>query len=214
MNNPFKWLDRIVIAGLLIAGFALQATASTPVQIGGRHGINFFPSIFQGTVQSFTYNQINSTTGSGLTSSLCLTSVGSLTGIQVGAVIADTTNATYITAGTKVAALPGSCSTGQIQMTADAAHNLSGDTLSFTNPAGLSAATQATTQVFLISCTTNCYFLVSTPGTLATSATGTFVLANTPVYFGVVGGQYISVIQSATTGTANITEAGSVVQPI
>lgn len=213
MNTLFAKLDALVIGTLLVIAATAQCLASTPVQVGGKHGIYPVPSLYQGTVQDVAYSAVNSTTASGLTSSVCLTSVGSLTGIQVGAIISDTTNSTYITAGTTVVALPGTCSTGQIQMSVDAAHNLSGDTLSFLNPAGVSAAFQAATQLILISCSTDCYFLVgSSP--VAASTTGTFLPAKTLLYVGVNGGQKISAIQSAATGTLNVTEGGTTTHSI
>ncbi len=139
--------------------------------------------------------------------SKCLTSVGATTGILVGAIITDSTTGANITAATTVVAIPGTCSAGQIQMSAPAAAYFSGDTLSFLNPAGASAAFHSGTQIILVSCSTDCYYLVGS-APVASSTTGSLLIANKLQYVGVAGGQKISAIQSSATGTLNITEGG------
>lgn len=74
---------------------------------------------------------ILTTTGNLTASNHCIASPGTTVGLFVGAYIYDNTNPTYIPALTTVAGLPGSCSAGQIQMSANASNPATGDTLYF-----------------------------------------------------------------------------------
>lgn len=71
------------------------------------------------------------TSGSMTIGSACITSVGSLGGIVVGAPIYDASNTSAFPANAVVSAIPGTCSSGQIQMSANSLVNDSGDTIYF-----------------------------------------------------------------------------------
>jgi microcystin-dependent protein len=74
-------------------------------------------------------------TGNLTLSSACVSSlsfsVGTYAKLIVGAYIYDSTNPTYISSGTTILGLPGSCSAGQVQMSSNATHAATGDTLTF-----------------------------------------------------------------------------------
>lgn len=72
-----------------------------------------------------------STTGNLASGSACIVSPGSTAGLGSGIFVYDSTNPTYIPSGTTVVALPGTCSAGQVQMSANATHAATGDTLTF-----------------------------------------------------------------------------------
>ena len=59
----------------------------------------------------------------------CIASPSSLTGLAVGQYLYDLTTAANIPSGTTIAALPGTCSSGQIQMSANAAGTATGDSI-------------------------------------------------------------------------------------
>lgn len=61
----------------------------------------------------------------------CITSPSSTTGLSTGLFIYDGTVGTRIPSGTTIAGMPGTCSAGQIQMSANAAANGTGDTITF-----------------------------------------------------------------------------------
>ena len=71
------------------------------------------------------------TTGNLTNGNACIASPGSLSNLISGLYIYDTTNPTYIGTPTTITGLPGSCSTGQIQMSQPALGNATGDTLTF-----------------------------------------------------------------------------------
>lgn len=81
------------------------------------------------TIQIFTANGAT-TTGNLTSGSACIASPGSLTGIVVGAPIIDTTGA-RVPANTTVAGIPGTCTAGQVQMSANASGTATGDTFIF-----------------------------------------------------------------------------------
>ena len=70
-------------------------------------------------------------TGNLTSGSACIASPSSTAGLATGLYIYDTTNSTRISAGTTIAGLPGTCSAGQIQMSANAAGSGTGDTITF-----------------------------------------------------------------------------------
>lgn len=70
------------------------------------------------------------TTGNLSTGSACITSIGSTTGLATGQFIYDTTTPANIPAGTTIAGLPGTCSAGQVQMSANGT-TATGDTITF-----------------------------------------------------------------------------------
>src|SRR5438876_907377 len=72
-----------------------------------------------------------STTGNLTSGNACISSPGSTTGLAVGLFIYDTTSSTKISSGTTIAGLPGTCSAGQIQMSANATASATGDTITF-----------------------------------------------------------------------------------
>ena len=74
------------------------------------------------------------TTGNISSASACITSPGSTTGLAVGQYVYDSTVPANITLGTTIAGLPGTCSAGQIQMSANAAATATGNTLTFGGP--------------------------------------------------------------------------------
>jgi hypothetical protein len=76
-------------------------------------------------------SSVLSTTGNLTLSSACISSPASTTGLVTGLYIYDTTNPTYISSGTTIAGLPGTCSAGQIQMSTTATHAATGDTITF-----------------------------------------------------------------------------------
>lgn len=76
-------------------------------------------------------SSVLSTTGNLTLSSACISSPGSTTGLATGQFVYDSTNPTYISSGTTIAGLPGTCSAGQIQMSTAATHAATGDTLTF-----------------------------------------------------------------------------------
>lgn len=82
-----------------------------------------------GTGNTLVFGATESTTATISTSSACLTTVGSTAGIAPGALIIDITHPTAITTGTTVVAVPGTCSSGQIQMSANGGVAETGDTL-------------------------------------------------------------------------------------
>ncbi len=95
------------------------------------------PALSKGRVQNEDIKSLSditasvlSTTGTVTSSSACITSIGSTTGLAVGQYVYDTTNA-YIPSGTTIAGLPGTCSTGQVQMSASATGSSTGDTITF-----------------------------------------------------------------------------------
>jgi len=71
------------------------------------------------------------TTGTLTSGSACVSSVGSLTGLSAGLFVYDTTVSTAIAAGTTITAIPGTCSAGQIQLSANAVASGSAQTLTF-----------------------------------------------------------------------------------
>lgn len=74
---------------------------------------------------------VSTTAGTVSTSTACITSIGSTSGLAAGQFIYDTTVPAHITVGTTITAIPGTCSAGQVQMSAVAAGNGTGDTLTF-----------------------------------------------------------------------------------
>lgn len=72
-----------------------------------------------------------STTGNISLGSACISSPASTAGLAVGVFVYDGTVPANINSGVTVAGLPGSCPAGQIQMSATAAGNGTGDTLNF-----------------------------------------------------------------------------------
>lgn len=71
------------------------------------------------------------TTGNLTSSNACIASPGSTSGLATGLFIYDTTNSSFVPSGTTVAGLPGTCSAGQIQMSANATNSSTGDALTF-----------------------------------------------------------------------------------
>lgn len=71
------------------------------------------------------------TTGNLTISTPCISSIGALTNLGIGQFIYDTTNPTYISSGTTIAGIPGTCSAGQVQMSTNATHSATGDTITF-----------------------------------------------------------------------------------
>lgn len=71
------------------------------------------------------------TTGNLTSGSACITSPASVSGLVAGLFIYDTTTSANVPASTTIAGLPGTCSAGQIQMSANAAGSGTGDTLTF-----------------------------------------------------------------------------------
>jgi hypothetical protein len=92
------------------------------------------------TFQTFT-NAGVTTTGTVSTASVCITSVGSLSGINIGSGITDATTNGHLPKGQFVVAIPGSCSAGQIQMNAVATVNGSADSLVFGAMGSITSAT-------------------------------------------------------------------------
>jgi hypothetical protein len=82
-----------------------------------------------------TFAELKSANGSitgNLTSgSACITSPSSIAGLSAGLYAYDTTNPTFIPAGARIIAIPGTCSAGQIQLSAVAAGTATGDTITF-----------------------------------------------------------------------------------
>lgn len=70
-------------------------------------------------------------TGNLTMSSACISSPSSTANIAVGQYVYDTTTSAHIPSGTTVAGLPGTCSSGQIQMSASAAGAGTGETITF-----------------------------------------------------------------------------------
>jgi hypothetical protein len=71
------------------------------------------------------------TTGNLTSGSACISSPGSTTGLATGLYVYDTTTSANIPSGTTIAGLPGTCSAGQIQMSANATGTATGDTITF-----------------------------------------------------------------------------------
>lgn len=71
------------------------------------------------------------TTGNLTSGNACITSPGSTSGLATGLYIYDTTSSSKISSGTTIAGLPGTCSAGQIQMSANATASATGDTITF-----------------------------------------------------------------------------------
>lgn len=71
------------------------------------------------------------TTGNLSSGTPCIASPGSLSHLAVGQFIYDTTSSAKIPAATMIAGIPGSCSSGQIQMSANATASATGDTITF-----------------------------------------------------------------------------------
>jgi len=71
------------------------------------------------------------TTGNLTSGNACIASPGSTTGLSAGQFIYDSTTPANITSGTTIVGLPGTCSAGQIQMSAVAGGNGTGDTITF-----------------------------------------------------------------------------------
>ena len=71
------------------------------------------------------------TTGNLTSTSVCIASPASVAGVTAGLFVYDTTHSTYIPSGTTVVGVPGTCSAGQIQMSAAAAGTATGDTITF-----------------------------------------------------------------------------------
>lgn len=76
-------------------------------------------------------SSVLTTTGNLSSGSPCIASPASVVGLAVGQFAYDTTTPSNIPAGTTISGLPGSCSSGQIKLSANAAGNGSGDTLTF-----------------------------------------------------------------------------------
>lgn len=76
-------------------------------------------------------SSVNTITGTVTSGNACITSPSSTSRLATGQFIYDTTTSSNVPSGTTIAGLPGSCSAGQIQMSANAAGNGSGDTLTF-----------------------------------------------------------------------------------
>ena len=71
------------------------------------------------------------TTGTLTSGSACVSSVGSLTGLAAGLFAYDSTVPANIATGTTITAIPGTCSAGQIQLSANAVASGSAQTLTF-----------------------------------------------------------------------------------
>lgn len=71
------------------------------------------------------------TTGNLTSGNACIVSPGSVSGLATGQFIYDTTTPAHVPGGTTIAGLPGTCSAGQIQMSANAGGSGTGDTLTF-----------------------------------------------------------------------------------
>ena len=124
------------------------------------------------------FGGVTSSSANGSTANACLTSVSSTTGIVVGQTVFDVTNPSKISAGTTILGLgTGPCSSGQVQMSANAANTISNDMLLF---GGTNAAAVANTTMYLP--------------------------AGTPKSIGVIGGTLITVIESSTSGSLYVTE--------
>lgn len=76
-------------------------------------------------------SSVLTTTGNLSTITACISSIGSTTGLVSGLFIYDSTTPSNISAATTVVAVPGTCPAGQVQMSANAAGNGTGDTLTF-----------------------------------------------------------------------------------
>jgi hypothetical protein len=92
-----------------------------------------FAKIQNEDVKSYSDIQrsVLSTTGNLASGSACIASPGSTTGLIVGQFIYDQTTSANIPAATTIAGLPGTCTAGQIQMSANAAGTATGDTITF-----------------------------------------------------------------------------------
>lgn len=71
------------------------------------------------------------TTGNLVSGSSCISSPASTLNLSLGLYVYDTTTPSSVPAGTTIIGLPGSCSVGQIKMSANAAASGSGETLTF-----------------------------------------------------------------------------------
>jgi hypothetical protein len=83
------------------------------------------------TVDSLVFGSEPSITGTISTASVCVTSPSSTAGIVPGAPIVDITHPTAIASGVLVVALPGTCSSGQVQLSAVASISETADALIF-----------------------------------------------------------------------------------
>jgi len=72
-----------------------------------------------------------STTGNLTSGSPCISSPGSVAKLGVGQFVYDVTNPLFIPSGTTIIGLPGSCSVGQIKLSANAISNATGDNITF-----------------------------------------------------------------------------------
>lgn len=71
------------------------------------------------------------TTGNLTISTACIASPASVAGLAPGQFIYDTTHSSYISTGTTIVGLPGTCSAGQIQMSTNAVNSATGDAITF-----------------------------------------------------------------------------------
>lgn len=76
-------------------------------------------------------SSVLTTTGNLTNANACISSIGSLAHLAVGQFIYDTTSSAKIPAATTIAGIPGSCSAGQVQMSANATASATGDTITF-----------------------------------------------------------------------------------
>jgi hypothetical protein len=107
----------LLSATTAVAMYVQQSDVKTPAQI-------------ESSVATATGNL---SSGTACVSSLSF-SVGSYASLGTGQYIYDTTNPTYIPSNTTISALPGTCSAGQIKMSANATHNATGDTITVGGP--------------------------------------------------------------------------------
>lgn len=81
--------------------------------------------------QSDIQSSAGTITGNLTSGNACISSPSSTAGLATGLYIYDSTSPTKISAGTTIAGLPGTCSAGQIQMSANATASATGDTITF-----------------------------------------------------------------------------------
>ena len=111
-----KWISTLLIASQIYSPTLLATAKIQDADVKSIYDIE---------------SAVLSTTGSLTSGSACVSSLGSLAGLATGLYIYDSTNPGYIPADTIVAGLPGSCSAGQVQMSASATHAATGDAINF-----------------------------------------------------------------------------------